>query len=271
MDVTTSDGPGCVVVSVRGRLGQQSSAHLRDMLLKAFAEQPDGVVCDVGGLPADPGVVDVVTRVADEVAVWPACPFVLCVPDPALAAALRAAGRAHPVVVVPSMEAARDAVARGDGVRRACAIFTPTLEAPGQGRAFAARWMQAWGAVTHLDAARLVVDELVANAVFHARTELEVRITLAGDRLGLAVADRGGGVPARRAPSGAEEGGRGVMLVDALTDRWGVFPRARGGKVVWAVLKDPALSRTVTLPDREAVPGGHRRPAGAGPGAFPGS
>jgi anti-sigma regulatory factor (Ser/Thr protein kinase) len=81
--------------------------------------------------------------------------------------------------------------------------------------------------------AELVVTELVANAVRHARTPVTVRLVLDDVLLRVEVCD-GSTRPARmRVACPTEEGGRGLLLVDALSDAWGV-EADRTGKRVWA-------------------------------------
>jgi two-component sensor histidine kinase len=79
----------------------------------------------------------------------------------------------------------------------------------------------------------LVTSELVTNAVVHARTDLEVRIQISGLEVYLEVADGTSALVARQR-SIEETGGRGLVLVAALTDAWGVADVDRGrGKRVW--------------------------------------
>jgi anti-sigma regulatory factor (Ser/Thr protein kinase) len=98
-----------------------------------------------------------------------------------------------------------------------------------------------------LETAELVLSELVTNAlrVRVPRDRLvEVRIahSEAEGLLRLEVSDEGLGRPEVRAPSDEETGGRGLLLVEALTHRWGVQERAGGiGKTVWAELKAPDI------------------------------
>jgi serine/threonine-protein kinase RsbW len=93
------------------------------------------------------------------------------------------------------------------------------------------------------EAAVTIVSELCTNAVRHG-TGTGVRVIIerpADDRVYLGVVDRAAYLlPALRAPSGWDDGGRGLLLVDALADRWGydrLGPRRRyWGKRVWAEL-----------------------------------
>ncbi|MFE3070826.1 ATP-binding protein [Streptomyces sp. NPDC059247] len=107
-------------------------------------------------------------------------------------------------------------------------------------------WGVPYGSEPH-EAAVLVVAELAANAVRHGHVpgrdfHLLLRVT-AGPRpvVRIEVSDtRAERIPPRPetppAPApGLAEGGRGLLLVDALADRWGWYPRGRApGKTVWA-------------------------------------
>lgn len=82
--------------------------------------------------------------------------------------------------------------------------------------------------------------ELAGNAVRHGRVpdrRFLVRVTRGGGRLQVEVDDAAPTSPIlTRAPDDAEDG-RGLRIVDALADAWGVTPRACGiGKTVWAVI-----------------------------------
>ncbi|MEC3995353.1 ATP-binding protein [Actinacidiphila sp. DG2A-62] len=87
-----------------------------------------------------------------------------------------------------------------------------------------------------VDEARLVVDELVANASEHAEgASIRVTITRTGRGVRLAVTDMDHARPVLRTAGPGEEGGRGLFLVDEISDRWGVDPLP-WGKRVWAEL-----------------------------------
>ncbi|MFH8366744.1 ATP-binding protein [Streptomyces sp. NPDC018031] len=103
--------------------------------------------------------------------------------------------------------------------------------------------LRQWGGPGRADAAELLTSELVTNALVHTDDGAVVTVTLDGGhpterrrgRLRVEVRDFVDRRPTpRRHPEGAEEGtsGRGLLLVNALADAWGV--RAQDvGKVVW--------------------------------------
>ncbi|MFF8094389.1 ATP-binding protein [Streptomyces sp. NPDC016675] len=105
-------------------------------------------------------------------------------------------------------------------------------------RLLATEQLRAWG--LPLDPARQLVAELASNAVAHGRVpgrDFRLVLYVVGDTLRIEVTDtRGERLPHPRAPAADVESGRGLLLVEALADRWGVtagrFPR----KTVWAEL-----------------------------------
>jgi anti-sigma regulatory factor (Ser/Thr protein kinase) len=122
-------------------------------------------------------------------------------------------------------------------------LFSATTRGAHLARLLAVQHLAAWGwppACTASQNAALIVAELAANAVTHGRLHgrcfglaltfeapAALRIEVAdprGDRTSLA------GV----APPTTAETGRGLLLVEALADRWGVEPRPPSGKTVWA-------------------------------------
>ncbi|MFF3315572.1 ATP-binding protein [Streptomyces sp. NPDC003035] len=106
-----------------------------------------------------------------------------------------------------------------------------------------------WGAgLDVVETAELVLSELVTNALrVRVPSDRQVGIRIAHSTadglLSLEVSDAGEGCPEIQEPGEDDTQGRGLVLVDALTHRWGVSPRAAGiGKTVWAELKAPELA-----------------------------
>lgn len=85
-----------------------------------------------------------------------------------------------------------------------------------------------------VDDALLVISELVTNAVRHAGTAstLELELGQTGERLRVALLDGSSAEPRLRRAGTAAEDGRGMAILAALSDRWGIEPRS-GGKLVW--------------------------------------
>ena len=125
--------------------------------------------------------------------------------------------------------------------------LVPALRAPRVARAFVADTLTAWAVQADgVEAAKLVVSELVTNAVLHAPESptISVGLGLTDDLVRVLVTDRGLGEPQRRGPPdpGTAETGRGAWLVDAFTERWGTETHGRDGKTVWCELRASALT-----------------------------
>ena len=88
------------------------------------------------------------------------------------------------------------------------------------------------------DLLELLAAELLANAVVHgpAGGRVVVDVTRDGDRVRVAVRDQSPTAPRLRHAGPTELGGRGIALVDALSDGWGVDDHGGGGKTVWFVV-----------------------------------
>lgn len=90
----------------------------------------------------------------------------------------------------------------------------------------------AWGLRGLCDDIALVVTELVANAVRHAGTDIEISITHITRGVRLEVKDGSRRPLRQRTALTSDEGGRGLLLVDALSNRYGVVGEP-DGKRVW--------------------------------------
>jgi anti-sigma regulatory factor (Ser/Thr protein kinase) len=106
-----------------------------------------------------------------------------------------------------------------------------------------------WGLSSLADDAETIVGEFVANAITHAAS-MEPPRRQPQENLGLRLLQRTGEVicavldpsdiaPVLKEPASIEESGRGLQMVNALSDVWGWSPVAGRGKAVWAILFSP--------------------------------
>ncbi len=107
-------------------------------------------------------------------------------------------------------------------------------------RDFALRAAHDLGAKVDDDDLLLIVGELAANAVVHQRGDAELVVRVHPDgRVDIEVADDDPTLPGAIVSGPLDpDGHRGLQLVQAMSDSWGVTPRG-GGKLVWAHLAPP--------------------------------
>lgn len=116
--------------------------------------------------------------------------------------------------------------------------YTPVTRSVPLARTRTARLVVEWGHPALAGDAALVVSELMTNALLHGSIRgrlIRVRLTVTAAVLRVEVSDpRGERVPCPREVTGEDQFGRGLLLVGALAERWGVGPREGVGKTVWA-------------------------------------
>jgi anti-sigma regulatory factor (Ser/Thr protein kinase) len=127
-----------------------------------------------------------------------------------------------------------------DGARR----FPATLRVLADVRAFVRSSLDGFADGDTLDVATLLADELATNAVEHARSEFLVAVTCVDHHLRVEVADRSTTAPVPGRPTPGDDSGRGLLLVDEWSDRWGVTDRG-DGKIVWFELRASRRRRGV--------------------------
>jgi anti-sigma regulatory factor (Ser/Thr protein kinase) len=80
----------------------------------------------------------------------------------------------------------------------------------------------------------LIVSELATNALVHTDGQVRLDLTLLDDRVRVSVTDSSPRTPVKPTSIGWEAtGGRGILLVEAMSETWGTVP-VSGGKQVWA-------------------------------------
>ncbi|MFH9062950.1 ATP-binding protein [Streptomyces coeruleorubidus] len=122
--------------------------------------------------------------------------------------------------------------------------------APRHVRRIVRSFLEEWRMPELSDAVELGVTELLANVVQHVPDRrcallllrqpagVRVEVTDGSDRLPVS--------PARPEPDA--EGGRGLLLLDAMADKWGVSLWRGGGKTVWFECASPTAQ---VYPDRQ--------------------
>ena len=127
----------------------------------------------------------------------------------------------------------------------------PDARSVGTARDFCLSTMRRWGVQDRRDDVAVVVSELLTNALRHGlpqapsqaragaapRSRWPVRLGLVqpGHFVLCAVADPSPRLPEPKEPDYLAESGRGLHVIDALSDRWGSTVPTDAGKVVWAL------------------------------------
>ncbi|WP_405861081.1 ATP-binding protein [Streptomyces sp. NBC_01515] len=112
-------------------------------------------------------------------------------------------------------------------------------------RLFVQHNLTLWQLEEHVETATLIMSELATNAV-RASNESDPQATdklVIGGQLRaietslfVEVWDRTSTTPVRKDPDQDAEGGRGLLLVDAVAKQWNIYHPSIGGKIVWAEL-----------------------------------
>jgi anti-sigma regulatory factor (Ser/Thr protein kinase) len=113
----------------------------------------------------------------------------------------------------------------------------PVPSSSADARAFVDETLGQWQCDDFLDATRLLVSELVTNAVLHARTDVELVLRATRYGLRVEVRDHSASLPVVRHYLDEAMTGRGLALVEELAARWGV-QQLEDGKIVWFELDE---------------------------------
>ncbi|CAM5314874.1 non-specific serine/threonine protein kinase OS=Streptomyces fumanus OX=67302 GN=GCM10018772_00760 PE=3 SV=1 [Streptomyces fumanus] len=145
-------------------------------------------------------------------------------------------------------------------------------------REFVRRTLKHWRSDDHAPDASLVMSQLVSNAVkamgfteqpphlweITSQHVVAVQLRAIGGVLFIEVWDDSPDEPVKHNVTADIEGGRGLHLVEALSEQWGIYRPPAGGKIVWArnvlpMSPSPALDGSTLRPrvpeDLEAPPG----------------
>lgn len=108
-----------------------------------------------------------------------------------------------------------------------------------------------------VEAAELMTSELATNSMRHAHSDFELAIHCSQHDIRIEVSDSGQGQPTLRSPTPQERSGRGLRIVQELSDTWGTVP-STNGKTVWFTLSAQTFAmegETHSAASREGVTG----------------
>ena len=106
-------------------------------------------------------------------------------------------------------------------------------------RRFVADTLDEWGVGDLEEVASLLVSELVTNSVIHAGTDIALTLYSEGPQVRFEVRDGSTHPPVDFNVPPSSPNGRGVRIVAAMSDDWGVERVPGDGKAVWFTLKLP--------------------------------
>jgi anti-sigma regulatory factor (Ser/Thr protein kinase) len=222
---------GVHVLAVSGPVGAAYADSLVLAVQASLARQPRGVVVDLtDACDLVPETVAALRALAATASGWPRASLRFCASSPDVVAELSGltvhGDRAEALRHIDDRSAApREQIDLRDG-----------LNGPAQARAALAAYTERLGLHEIHDDLVLVVSEMVTNAVRHAGPPVALEIQTDPDAVLIAVKDGSPNRPRPRDAGQDAEGGRGLMLVDALSVEHGVRPDPPG-KTVWAAVK----------------------------------
>ncbi|MFI7602500.1 ATP-binding protein [Actinoplanes sp. NPDC049681] len=234
-----------VEVTVSGRWDRRLREASSRVLRGCLAAHPAAIIMDLHDLNDPSGASVAGWRSARR---WgegmhDSVPVVACLPTQApLAGALRSGGRRRDLPIYTSVPQARTALIT-DGATTGRSQLRLRL-APELAEAVRARRLvndacTRWQPAELEVPARLVISELVLNAIQHAATTLDVTVTRLPSGVHLAVYDGDPRLPrlrrSGRKPGDITESGLGLRVLHHAATAWGALP-TNAGKMVWATI-----------------------------------
>jgi anti-sigma regulatory factor (Ser/Thr protein kinase) len=115
-------------------------------------------------------------------------------------------------------------------------VLTADAGSAARARNFVVRQLVEHRLLYLVDDVRLVASELATNAVMHAQSDFTVILEGRETSVLLTVRDGSPSAPAPSpdVPQGMPIGGRGLLIVDMMSQDWGVAGQGGAGKSVWA-------------------------------------
>jgi hypothetical protein len=245
VSVTGDVDTAMIEMDVRGRWNSRLGMAAYAAFCKCLAEHPAAIIVNLSGL-RDPTGASAPMWLAScqrATAMQPPVRMALTLPsDTPLADRLGRIG-ANLIPAYRTTEEARAAVAGRTPYtdRLQSAGLPPDPAAVRTARGVVDTACDAWDFPELRYPGRLVITELVANAVEYARTDMVVTVWRRGTGLHLSVRDGDPRMPFLRDPRSADASasiqrrGHGLRIVDAISSAWGAMATG-DGKKVWATV-----------------------------------
>lgn len=216
---------------------QQVPREMTHAAQVALAQCPRGVVLALPPMTrADEEVVAAIADSVREAASWHEVVMVVACHDEPLRHQLQDCLGDLGVATSSSMLNGWAAVLAHRRPRRAERTWTSRPASVPLARRFVRATCEKWGLPDRGPNAELVVSELAGNTTQHALGRLTVVLSSDGSTLRVAVRDQSHRPPVDLDAGVTAETGRGLSIVQAVGETWGVLPSGDGGKLVWATI-----------------------------------
>lgn len=226
------------LIELDGALRLDTVANLRDAVWKVMAERPDAIVLDLASLDDREELsVSVFPALGRTVAAGTDGEMILAAPSVPVQCAMR---RAAPLYVrmFGTLSQAMEEATRAPVRRRVSRQLTADPHAGRCARQVVDDVCNRWQLAGLREQARLIVSELVCNAVEHGTAPIELCVTVRHRVLRIEVSDYGEPMPGQLAVPRDDGMHYGLQLIEALARNWGAMPTT-SGKTVWAHLVIP--------------------------------
>lgn len=246
-DVERDLARGLIMVRLTGVLTTATRAKVTTAVASCLAESPTAVIVDLTDLTFDSPIERAVLLRLDLMAGRePAVALLWCATPGSIGAQL---ARLTPGArIYPDVAGAIVSVLSGpNSAHWAHFPLTGTVDSPAEARLLVGDACLRWGLDHIADDARLVISELVTNAVDHACGEIVVTARTCAPYLVTTVRDRSTVPPVKVVPGPVPmadvtvaERGRGLHILDLYATAWG-YVLTDDGKAVWASLRTHPL------------------------------
>jgi anti-sigma regulatory factor (Ser/Thr protein kinase) len=211
----------------------------------SLAESPRGVVVSMLHTPGEAengSLLDSLASAGRHVRRWPGASIVIVCRDSHTLAALNSRPEGRYLGHSSSLLRAWSQILTHDPSPTAHLRLPSDALAARTARRFLSQTCLDWDMSEHLVAGPIIVSELVTNAVEHASGDIDVFLAENARSLRVAVRDRNAAPPVTPPLDVESLRGRGLQIVQALSQSTGALPAAGGGKLIWAVLGPDAGS-----------------------------